>query len=78
MNFDLLVGSCIKGKQTIKTASGDQNAGHGDKMAEVRGRRERHRDGFAGLGGHFCGAHGAFAPPSLVQRNPVNVLSLDF
>ena len=50
--FRFLVGSAIKGKQNIKTASGDQNAGCGDKMAEARKRSERHRDVFSGPGGH--------------------------
>ena len=37
--FDFwLVKSYLKGKQKIKTASGDQNAGRGDKMAEARRR----------------------------------------
>ena len=31
---------------------GDQNAGHGDKMVEVLRRRERHRGGLTGPGGH--------------------------
>ena len=43
---------CLVGKQKIKTASGDQNAGHGDKMVEVLRRRERHRGGLTGPGGH--------------------------
>ena len=42
----------IKGEQKIKTASGDKNAGRGDKMAEAQKRSERHRDGFAGPGGY--------------------------
>ena len=50
--FRFLVGSAIKGKKNIKTASGDQNAGCGDKMAEARKRSERHGDVFSGPGGH--------------------------
>ena len=30
----------------------DQKAGHGDRLAEARRGSKRHRDGFAGLGGH--------------------------
>ena len=57
---------------------GDQNAGRGDRMAEVRRRSKRHGDGFARPGGHsanleawrsFCGAHGAPAlPPPLMFK----------
>ena len=59
MNFDLLVGSAIKGKQTIKTASGDQNAGRGDKIAEAWRRIERHQDGFTGPGGNTANLEAA-------------------
>ena len=59
----------IKGEQKIKTASGDKNAGRGDKMAEAQKRSEMVSRGLEvilkiwRLGGHFCGAHGASAPP---------------
>ena len=42
----------LKGKQKIKTASGDKNAGLGDKMVEARRRSVRHGDVFTGPGGH--------------------------
>ena len=47
------------------TASVDQNAGRGDRMAEAPRRSKRHRDGFAGIKtmtllfiffSHFCTA----------------------
>ena len=39
-------------KKKKKTATGDQNAGPGDRMAELWRHRKRHGAGFAGLGGH--------------------------
>ena len=55
-----------------KFVIGDENVGHGDRLAEACRQSERRGDRFAGHGGHsvhketwgsFCGAHGSPAPP---------------
>ena len=48
----ILIFGWKEAKQKIKTASKDQNAARGDRMAEAWIRCESHGDGFAGLGGY--------------------------
>ena len=81
--FWFLVGKAMKGKWIISSASGAQNAGRGDRIAEARRHRER---GTAmvlrgldvvlkirRLRRSFRGAYGGTAPPSshCIFRNSI-------